>query len=178
MTEDKSDKTEVVEDETDSGGEGGSSAALKKTASSSADTKESTVEVDKKKKRGKVKKVVTEGTVHIRATFNNTMVTISTLSGDVLCHQSAGGVGFKGSRKGTPFAAQQAIEHAVKVAKDNFQMRKANIEVSGAGGGRDSAIRAVKTSGLEVMSIQEKTRIPHNGCKPSKKAPSIGEKHG
>ena len=140
------------------------------TPSTASEAKESDVDAAVvKKKKSKAKKVVSEGIVHVRATFNNTIITITTLSGDVLCQKTAGGVGFKGSRKGTPFAAQQATEFVVKHAIDNFHMKRASIYISGAGGGRDSAMKAVRSAGLEVVCLKEMTRIPHNGCRPPKK---------
>ena len=148
------------------------STALAVTPSKVSEVNDSEVAADVtavKKKKSKAKKVVSEGIVHVRATFNNTIITITTLSGDVLCQKTAGGVGFKGSRKGTPFAAQQATEFVVKHAIDNFYMKRASIYISGAGGGRDSAMKAVRSAGLEVVCLKEMTRIPHNGCRPPKK---------
>ncbi len=119
------------------------------------------------KNRGKRK--ISEGVAHIKATFNNTIITISDLSGNVLCQHSAGQAGFKGSRKGTPYAAQLAAEAAVQSAKENYDLRRVVVEVSGPGAGRDSAIRAVHSSGLEVIKLRDKTRLPHNGCRPRKR---------
>ena len=119
------------------------------------------------KNRGKRK--ISEGVAHIQASFNNTIVTISDMSGNVLCQNSAGRAGVKGSRKGTPYAAQLAAEAAARFAKDEFDLRRVAIEVSGPGAGRDSAIRALHSLGLEVMKLKDKTRLPHNGCRPRKK---------
>ncbi len=122
----------------------------------------------KVKARG-AKKKVAEGVAHIQATFNNTIVSISNSAGDVLCQNSAGRCGFKGSRKGTPYAAQLAAEAAAKYAIDNFDMKRVIIEVSGPGAGRDSAIRALRGAGLDIMSLVDTTALPHNGCRAPKK---------
>ena len=169
MSVSDSDKEKELNVEGSSAGvDGSNSPAVTPTTASEA--KESEVEAGAvKKKKGKAKKLVSEGIVHVRATFNNTIITITSLSGDVLCQKTAGGVGFKGSRKGTPFAAQQATEFVVKHAMDNFHMKRASIYISGAGGGRDSAMKAVRSAGLEVVCLKEMTRIPHNGCRPPKK---------
>jgi len=106
------------------------------------------------------------GIAKIKSTFNNTIITITTLSGDVLCSCSAGECGFKGARKGTPFAAQQAAEKACLKAKDVFDMKDIHIEIKGAGPGRESAIRGC---GLNVKSIKDTTTLPHNGCRSKKK---------
>lgn len=120
-------------------------------------------------KSKKVKRKVTEGIAHIKATFNNTIVTITTAAGDVLCQNSAGASGFKGSRKGTPFAAQLASEAVAKIAKETHQMKRISVKVKGPGAGRDSAIRALESAGLEVIRLEDVTAIPHNGCRPAKK---------
>jgi small subunit ribosomal protein S11 len=117
----------------------------------------------------KTKRKISEGVAHIQATFNNTMVSISTPSGDVLCQGSAGRSGFKGSRKGTPFAAQLAAETVAKKAIDEFSLRRVVINVSGPGAGRDSAVRALRNSGLEIIRLVDTTCLPHNGCRPRKK---------
>ena len=117
----------------------------------------------------KVKRKISEGVAHIQATFNNTMVSISSPSGDVLCQGSAGRSGFKGSRKGTPFAAQLAAETVAKKAIEEFSLRRVVINVSGPGAGRDSAVRALRNSGLEIIRLVDTTRLPHNGCRPRKK---------
>ena len=120
------------------------------------------------KKRGE-KRIVHHGVVHILASFNNTIITISDSEGKVLSWSSAGGVGFKGSRKGTPFAATQAAINAGHGAKA-FGVRSVDVKVKGPGAGRESAIRALQTSaGIEVKSIRDVTPIPHNGCRPPKR---------
>src|SRR5690242_775837 len=119
------------------------------------------------KKRGE-KRVVHHGYVHINASFNNTHITITDTEGNVIAWSSAGGIGFKGSRKGTPFAATQAAINAANVAK-TVGMRSLDVRVKGPGSGRESAIRALQTVGLEVKSIRDVTPIPHNGCRPSKR---------
>jgi small subunit ribosomal protein S11 len=128
--------------------------------------------MDKSKggKSGKKKnKVAPEsGVAHIRATFNNTLITISDLSGNVISWSSAGAQGFKGSRKSTPFAAQVAAEKAAQKAKD-MGMRKLEVHVKGPGAGRESAIRSLQTVGLEISVIRDRTPIPHNGCRPRKR---------
>ncbi|MBI4476688.1 MAG: 30S ribosomal protein S11 [Acidobacteria bacterium] len=119
------------------------------------------------KKRGE-KRIVHHGIVHIHASFNNTTVTITDPEGNVLSWSSAGGIGFKGSRKGTPFAATQAAVSAGNAAK-GVGMRSVEVVVKGPGAGRESAIRALQTVGLEVKSIRDVTPIPHNGCRPPKR---------
>jgi small subunit ribosomal protein S11 len=106
--------------------------------------------------------------VFIQATFNNTIVTISDPDGNVVCWSSAGSLGFKGSRKGTPFAAQQASVTAGNKARD-MGMRTIEVSVKGPGSGRDSAIRGLQNAGLEIRAIRDVTPIPHNGCRPPKK---------
>ncbi|MBS1819039.1 MAG: 30S ribosomal protein S11 [Acidobacteria bacterium] len=120
------------------------------------------------KKRGE-KRVVHHGFAHIHASFNNTTVTITDTEGNVVAWSSAGGIGFKGSRKGTPFAATQAAMNAGNAAKTSVSMRSLDVRVKGPGSGRESAIRALQTVGLEVKSIRDVTPIPHNGCRPSKR---------
>ncbi len=128
--------------------------------------------MDKSKggKSGKKKnKVAPEsGVAHIRATFNNTIVSITDLSGNVISWSSAGAQGFKGSRKSTPFAAQVAAEKAAIKAKE-MGMRKLEVHVKGPGAGRESAIRSLQTVGLEISVIRDRTPIPHNGCRPRKR---------
>lgn len=114
------------------------------------------------------KKNVPVGLVHIQATFNNTIVTVTDPLGNVITWASSGSLGFKGSRKGTPFAAQQAALAAANKAKE-AGMRVVDVRVSGPGAGRESAIRALATAGLEVKSIRDVTAIPHNGCRPPKR---------
>ncbi|MDO8836179.1 MAG: 30S ribosomal protein S11 [Vicinamibacterales bacterium] len=119
------------------------------------------------KRRGE-KRVVHHGHVAIQASFNNTIVTIADAEGNVVAWSSAGAVGFKGSRKGTPFAATQAALSAANVAK-GMGMRSCEVQVKGPGAGRESAIRALGTVGIEVKSIRDITPIPHNGCRPTKR---------
>ena len=128
---------------------------------------------DKKGKKGKTfkrkeRKNVPFGIVHIQATFNNTIVTIADSQGNTVSWKSSGSLGFRGSRKGTPFAAQQAATNAASMARDHG-MRAVEVRVAGPGSGRESAIRALQTVGLEVKSIRDVTPIPHNGCRPPKR---------
>jgi small subunit ribosomal protein S11 len=118
--------------------------------------------------RKKEKKNVVVGVAHVAATFNNTIVTITDYSGAVLAWASAGTVGFKGSRKSTPFAAQMAAEAAAKRAMEHG-MRKVDVFVKGPGSGRETAIRSLQATGLEVGQIQDVTPVPHNGCRPPKR---------
>jgi small subunit ribosomal protein S11 len=113
-------------------------------------------------------KQVLHGIAHIQATFNNTIVTITDQNGNVLCWSSAGRVGFKGSRKGTPFAAQMAAEDAARQAKA-LGMKRVDVRVQGPGSGRETAIRALHGNGLEITTIRDVTPLPHNGCRPRKK---------
>ena len=122
----------------------------------------------KKSARKREKKVVPSGHAYIQATFNNTIVTISDNEGNVVCWSSAGSLGFRGSRKGTPFAALQASVTAANKARE-MGMRTIEVSVKGPGLGRDSAIRGLHTAGLEIRSIRDVTPIPHNGCRPPKK---------
>ena len=119
-------------------------------------------------RRRRVRRTVPEGIAHVHATFNNTIVTITDQQGLVLAWASAGSVGFKGSRKGTPFAAQMAAEAAARKVSD-VGMRAAVVYVKGPGGGRESAVRALQAAGLSVISIKDVTPIPHNGCRPPKR---------
>ncbi|MDA0834494.1 MAG: 30S ribosomal protein S11 [Planctomycetota bacterium] len=121
-----------------------------------------------KAKKKKVRKNVTRAVAHIKATFNNTTVTITDVNGDVLCWASAGTVGFKGSRKSTPFAAQRAAEVCAERAA-KFGVREMEVLVKGPGSGRESAITGLQTSGMSVKSIEDITPLPHNGCRPPKK---------
>ena len=114
------------------------------------------------------KKHIEKGVAHIQATFNNTIVTISDVNGAVVSWASAGELGFKGSRKSTPFAAQEAAQTAAKIAVDNG-MKTVEVMVKGPGSGRESAIRALSAAGLEVTLIRDVTPIPHNGCRPPKR---------
>ena len=122
---------------------------------------------DTKVKR-KDKKNVHHGHVHIQSTFNNTIVTISDIRGNTICWSRPGSSGFKGAKKGTPFAAQSAAEQAAKVAVEHG-MKQVEVLVNGPGAGRETAIRALQTSGLEVTLIRDITPVPHNGCRPPKR---------
>jgi small subunit ribosomal protein S11 len=121
-----------------------------------------------KKGGKKEKKNIPHGVAHIHATFNNTIITISDPVGNVVSWASSGGQGFKGSRKGTPFAAQTAAQQAANAARDHG-VRSLDVRVKGPGAGRESSIRALQASGLEVKSIKDVTPIPHNGCRPPKR---------
>ncbi|MCL2545899.1 MAG: 30S ribosomal protein S11 [Oscillospiraceae bacterium] len=114
------------------------------------------------------RKNIEKGAVHIRASFNNTMVTITDLQGNAVCWSSAGKLGFRGSKKSTPFAAQSAAEVAAKAAMEHG-MRTVEVYVKGPGSGREAAIRALQTAGLDVHLIKDVTPIPHNGCRPPKR---------
>ena len=121
-----------------------------------------------KDRRKKEKRIVPHGIVHVKATFNNTIVTVTDPDGGVLTWSSAGRIGFKGSRKGTPFAAQVAGKNAGVQARE-FGVRSVDVRVNGPGAGRESAIRALSASGIDVKSITDVTPIPHNGCRPPKR---------
>ena len=122
----------------------------------------------KKTFKKKEKKVVSNGLVHIQASFNNTIVTFTDQVGNVLAWSSSGSLGFRGSRKGTPYAAQQASLTAANKAKEHG-LRSVEVRVSGPGAGRESAIRALQASGIDIKSIKDSTPIPHNGCRPRKR---------
>ena len=119
-------------------------------------------------KRRRERKVVEKGAAHIRSSFNNTMVTITDLEGNALSWASSGGLGFRGSRKSTPFAAQTAAETAAKAAME-YGLKTVEVYVKGPGAGREAAIRALQSAGLEVVMIKDVTPIPHNGCRPPKR---------
>ncbi len=133
---------------------GGSAAADKKGKS--------------KKFKKKERKHIPHGLVHVQASFNNTIVTISDTAGNTVSWKSSGSLGFRGSRKGTPFAAQQAAMNAANMARDHG-MRSVDVRVSGPGSGRESAVRALAAAGLDVRSIRDVTPVPHNGCRPPKR---------
>ncbi|HBG81342.1 TPA: 30S ribosomal protein S11 [candidate division CPR2 bacterium] len=118
-------------------------------------------------RKKKIKKVVVEGNAHISSTFNNTVITLTDKSGNVLAWDTAGAAGFKGSRKSTPYAAQVAASGAAEKAKA-YGLRKVSVFVKGIGSGRETAIRALQNSGIDVVSIKDITPIPHNGCRPRK----------
>ena len=119
-------------------------------------------------KRRRERKNIEKGAAHIRSTFNNTIVTISDVNGNVISWASGGEMGFKGSRKSTPFAAQQAAEAAAKGAMDHG-LKTVEVYVKGPGQGRESAIRSLQSAGLEIIMIKDVTPIPHNGCRPPKR---------
>jgi len=121
-----------------------------------------------KGKRRKVRRNVTRAIAHIKATFNNTTVTMTDLNGDVLCWATAGTSGFKGSRKSTPFAAQRAAETVAERAA-KFGVKEIEVRVKGPGSGRESAITGLQSSGLSIRAIEDVTPLPHNGCRPPKK---------
>jgi small subunit ribosomal protein S11 len=126
----------------------------------------------RKGKKGKTKKKerknIRNGVAHIQSTFNNTLVTISSTNGEVISWASAGSAGFKGSRKGTPFAAQMAAETAARAAMEHG-LKQIEVNVKGPGSGREAAIRSLQAVGLEITAIKDVTPIPHNGCRPPKR---------
>ncbi len=122
----------------------------------------------KRSGKRRARRNVARGFAHIKATFNNTLVTITDVNGDVLCRASAGTVGFKGTRKSTPFAAQRAVEQVAHAAK-KFGLIEVEVRVKGPGTGRDAAITALQSSGLRIHSIEDVTPLPHNGCRPKKR---------
>ncbi|MCH2136391.1 MAG: 30S ribosomal protein S11 [Phycisphaerales bacterium] len=115
----------------------------------------------------KIRKNVVRAIVHVKATFNNTIVTFTDVNGETLCWDSAGTVGFKGARKATPFAASRAAERSASKAK-RMGVKEVEVRVKGPGGGRESAITALSHSGLEIVAVEDRTPIPHNGCRPRK----------
>ncbi len=122
----------------------------------------------KRSGKRRVRRSVARGIAFIKASFNNTLVTIADMNGDVLCQASAGTVGFKGTRKSTPFAAQRAVEQVVHAAK-KFGLQEVEVRVKGPGSGRDAAITALQGAGIRIHSIEDVTPLPHNGCRPKKK---------
>ena len=126
------------------------------------------VKVVRKTGNKKEKKNITDGIAHIQSTFNNTIVTITDLSGNVIAWSSSGLQGFKGSRKSTPFAAQMAAEDVVRKAKEQG-MRKVQVYIKGPGAGRESALRSLQLAGLTITMIRDVTPVPHNGCRPPKR---------
>ncbi len=118
--------------------------------------------------RKKIRRTLTDGIAHIRASFNNTIVTITDLQGNTLCWATSGGSGFKGSRKSTPFAAQVAASRVGKEAQE-FGIRNLEVRVRGPGPGRESAMRALNASGFRITNIRDITPVPHNGCRPPKR---------
>jgi len=125
------------------------------------------VAISDKKKSKKKEKVDAVGVAHVKASFNNTIITITDIFGNVITWSSPGRVGFKGSRKSTPFAAQQAGKSAAKAAMD-MGLQKVSVEIKGPGSGRESAIRSLEAAGLLITSIHDVTPLPHNGCRPKK----------
>lgn len=121
-----------------------------------------------KSKAKKEKRVVSKGVAHIRATFNNTMISISDPQGNVISWSSSGAQGFKGSRKGTPFAAQVAAENAARKAMDSG-MKSVDVYINGPGAGREAALRALQSAGFNISLIRDVTPLPHNGCRPPKR---------
>lgn len=122
----------------------------------------------KRSGKRRIRRNVARGVAHVKATFNNTIVTITDMNGEVLCWASAGTVGFKGTRKSTPFAAQRAVEQVSRAAK-KYGMVEVEVLVKGPGTGREGAISALQAAGLRVLSIEDVTPLPHNGCRPSKR---------
>jgi len=122
----------------------------------------------KKKTKRKVKRTVSEGIVYIKSSFNNTLITIADKDGNVVASTSGGLVGFKGSRKSTPFAAQISADQAAKKAVA-MGMREVEVQVVGPGSGRESAVRAIQASSLRVTGVRDRTKVPHNGCRPRKR---------
>ena len=120
-------------------------------------------------KKKKVRRSVAKGIAHVKATFNNTIITICGPDGRTVSWSSAGSIGFKGSRKGTPYAAQQASGTAAGVARDQYGMKSIEVRIKGPGSGRESAVRALASSGLHIVHIKDVTPIPHNGCRPPKR---------
>ena len=118
--------------------------------------------------RKRVRRVSSQAIAHVKATFNNTIVSITDLNGEVLCWASAGTIGFKGSRKSTPFAAQRTAENAAQKAQ-KMGVRQVEVRVKGPGSGRESAVRALQAAGLEIKAIEDVTPLPHNGCRPRKR---------
>jgi len=116
----------------------------------------------------KVKKAVAKAVIHVKASFNNTIVTVTDPQGNTLCWSSAGSIGYKGSRKSTPFAAQRAAERAGEAAS-KYGVKEVDVKITGPGSGRESAVRALRQSGMEVKSIEDVTPVPHNGCRPKKR---------
>lgn len=125
-------------------------------------------ETAEKGAKKKMKKNVARAIVHVQSTFNNTIITIADVNGDTLCWSAAGTIGYSGSKKSTPFAAQRASEQAANTAL-KFGVKEVEVKVNGPGSGRESAVRALQASGLRVLSIEDVTPLPHNGCRPRKR---------
>ena len=144
--------------------EGGAPAGAAKPAAAGKSSKRK-----KEFRKKREKRVVPQGVAYIQATFNNTIVTLSDPDGRVVSWSSAGSVGFKGSRKGTPYAAQQAAMTAAGTARDQYGMKSIEVRVKGPGAGRESAVRALASAGLHIRVIKDVTPVPHNGCRPPKR---------
>ena len=123
----------------------------------------------KKAVKKKDRQIVANGIAHIQATFNNTLITISDINGNVLAQASAGGQGFRGSRKSTPFAASHAAHTAAAAVRDQYGMKFCEVRVNGPGSGREAAVRSLQAGGIDVRLIKDVTPIPHNGCRPPKR---------
>ena len=143
----------------------------KNTAPDAAPAGKAAAATKKKKefKKKKERRIVPHGLVHVSASFNNTQITITDTDGRTMCWSSAGAIGFKGSRKGTPYAAQQASLAAASTARDQYGMKSVEVRVKGPGSGRESAVRALAAAGLHIVVIRDVTPIPHNGCRPPKR---------
>ncbi|MBI4565278.1 MAG: 30S ribosomal protein S11 [Planctomycetes bacterium] len=139
-----------------------------KAADASAEAKGAKEAPAKKAAGRKARKLVPRAVAHIQASFNNTIITITDPSGETLCWASSGSIGYKGSRKSTPFAAQKAAESAAEKAA-KYGVREVEVRIKGPGAGRESAIRALQAAGLDVRAIEDVTPLPHNGCRPRKK---------
>ncbi|MBI3097080.1 MAG: 30S ribosomal protein S11 [Planctomycetes bacterium] len=149
----------------------GAAPAAAPAAAAPAGTAPATAEApagEAEAKKKKIKRLVPKAIAHVLATFNNTMITVTDLNGETLCWASAGTIGYKGSRKSTPFAAQKAAESVADKAK-RFGVREVDVRVKGPGSGRESAVRAIQASGIIVRAIEDVTPLPHNGCRPRKK---------
>jgi small subunit ribosomal protein S11 len=140
-----------------------------KDAAAGAPAEKKPTKKKKEFKKKRERRIVPHGVVYIQASFNNTLITICDPDGHAVCWSSSGSVGFKGSRKGTPYAAQQASSAAASVARDQYGMKSVVIRIKGPGSGRESAVRALASSGLHINSIKDVTPVPHNGCRPPKR---------
>jgi small subunit ribosomal protein S11 len=140
-----------------------------KDAAAGAPVEKKPTKKKKEFKKKRERRIVPHGVVYIQASFNNTLITICDPDGHAVCWSSSGSVGFKGSRKGTPYAAQQASSAAASVARDQYGMKSVVVRIKGPGSGRESAVRALASSGLHINSIKDVTPVPHNGCRPPKR---------
>src|SRR6059058_2351145 len=139
------------------------------TPEGAAGAKPAAAKRKKEFKKKRERRVVPHGVVYVAASFNNTQITITDPDGRTMCWSSSGAIGFKGSRKGTPYAAQQASLAAAGVARDQYGMKSVEVRVKGPGSGRESAVRALAAAGLHIVLIRDITPIPHNGCRPPKR---------